>query len=229
MEAGDISELNETVNGMSSSKLHDVMENPNEHDPGLVEAARRELLKRALAQVQTEDKPSRLEPTQNHPPGAPVIGLLAVGLGLAGLFMPYFAAVFFVPVAIICGLVAYGTGQKSWGTAGILIGIIGLIWIFTVSNHITALLNYPRGDIALPSSIFDSPPTVTSDEYNQIQEGMSYQQVCSIIGASGAEISRTDIGGYSTVMYQWTNSNGSNMNAMFQNGELVSKAQFGLP
>jgi hypothetical protein len=31
-----------------------------------------------------------------------------------------------------------------------------------------------------------------------------------------------------TVMYQWVNSNGSNMNAMFQNDKLNQKAQFGL-
>jgi hypothetical protein len=30
-------------------------------------------------------------------------------------------------------------------------------------------------------------------------------------------------------MYSWKNRNGSNMNAMFQDGELVTKAQFGLP
>lgn len=30
------------------------------------------------------------------------------------------------------------------------------------------------------------------------------------------------------VMYQWVNSNGSNMNTMFQNDRLIQKAQFGL-
>lgn len=29
-------------------------------------------------------------------------------------------------------------------------------------------------------------------------------------------------------MYSWVNFDGSNANAMFQNGELVMKAQFGL-
>ena len=29
-------------------------------------------------------------------------------------------------------------------------------------------------------------------------------------------------------MYMWQNSDGSNMNAMFQNDKLVNKAQFGL-
>jgi hypothetical protein len=35
--------------------------------------------------------------------------------------------------------------------------------------------------------------------------------------------------GYVSVMYIWKNSDGSNMNALFQNGKLLNKAQFGLP
>ena len=62
----------------------------------------------------------------------------------------------------------------------------------------------------------------------QIQTGMSYEQVQGIIGSEGEEISRSNIAGYSTVMYSWKNWNGSNMNAMFQNDQLVTKAQFGL-
>jgi len=62
-----------------------------------------------------------------------------------------------------------------------------------------------------------------------IQDGMTYQQVVGIIGAPGDQLSASSIAGYRTVMYSWTNSNGSNMNAMFQNGKLIQKAQFGLP
>ena len=71
--------------------------------------------------------------------------------------------------------------------------------------------------------------TVTAAEYQQLQTGMSYQQAVEIIGYRGEEISRTDIAGITTVMYQWTNPGfAGNMNAMFQNGALVTKAQFGL-
>jgi len=57
---------------------------------------------------------------------------------------------------------------------------------------------------------------------------MSYSEVRRIIGAPGEEVSRSDLAGLTTVMYSWINSNGSNMNAMFQNDELIQKAQFGL-
>ena len=69
---------------------------------------------------------------------------------------------------------------------------------------------------------------VTLAAYMQIQNGMTYEQVREIIGTAGEEISRSNIAGYSTVMYSWKNWNGSNMNAMFQNDQLVTKAQFGL-
>ncbi|BAU14079.1 hypothetical protein LEP3755_46240 [Leptolyngbya sp. NIES-3755] len=72
-------------------------------------------------------------------------------------------------------------------------------------------------------------PTVTLSEYNQIQSAMSYSEVIGIIGSSGSEQSRVEVPGTpETVMYAWQNSDGSNMNAMFQDDELVSKAQFGL-
>lgn len=76
---------------------------------------------------------------------------------------------------------------------------------------------------------------VTFAKYNQITNGMTYEQVVAIIGKQGEEMSRNHIDGVQgvmasidTVMYQWMNGNGSNMNAMFQNNKLMQKAQFGL-
>jgi hypothetical protein len=69
---------------------------------------------------------------------------------------------------------------------------------------------------------------VTRTQYTQLREGMDYAEVVGLIGL-GTEISRSDLAGIVTVMYQWDgNGMGANMNAMFQNGKLVSKAQSGL-
>jgi hypothetical protein len=58
---------------------------------------------------------------------------------------------------------------------------------------------------------------------------MTYAQVEEILGSPGEEISRSEIAGYTTVMYQWKAKWGiGNMNAMFQNGHLITKAQMGL-
>jgi hypothetical protein len=85
------------------------------------------------------------------------------------------------------------------------------------------------GRLVLPSSPFSAPPVVTKSEYDQLYDGITYNEAVRIIGAPGEELSRSELAGISTVMYSWVNSNGSNMNAMFQNRKLVTKAQLGLP
>lgn len=71
---------------------------------------------------------------------------------------------------------------------------------------------------------------VNMNNYNRIQTGMSYDEVVQILGEQGSEMSSNDIGGYKNIMYMWKAGgfSGGNMNAMFQNGALIQKAQFGL-
>lgn len=69
---------------------------------------------------------------------------------------------------------------------------------------------------------------VTLAEYSAIQTYMTYEEVADLLGKPGKEVSNSYIAGYSTVMYMWQNRDGSNMNAMFQNGKLIQKAQAGL-
>lgn len=71
-------------------------------------------------------------------------------------------------------------------------------------------------------------PAVTAAAFASIREGMTYAEVQRLIGAPGVELSRLSIAGYTTVIYMWSNADGSNMNAVFRNGDLVAKAQFGL-
>ena len=70
---------------------------------------------------------------------------------------------------------------------------------------------------------------VSMSQFNSIHEGMTYDEVVSILGSNGEVVSSSEVGGVKTVMYQWKgNSLGANMNAMFQNDKMVTKAQFGL-
>lgn len=75
-------------------------------------------------------------------------------------------------------------------------------------------------------------PTITLEEFKAIENGMSYEEVCEIIGGEGELLSEGGEPGsaYYTVMYQWKGegSLGANANAMFQGGKLTNKAQFGL-
>ena len=74
---------------------------------------------------------------------------------------------------------------------------------------------------------------ITLEEFNQIETGMTYEQVVEIIGIEGTVMSESDITGngqYKTTIYSWEGEGtlGANANITFQGGKVISKAQFGL-
>ena len=88
--------------------------------------------------VTTNNTSSELDvPTKDLKPS--VLGIVAVGLGLASVVMPYFAAVFFVPAAFICGAIAFRQGDRKFGGIAIVLAIVGVIAIISVSNQIGTL------------------------------------------------------------------------------------------
>jgi rubrerythrin len=123
------------------------------------------------------------------------------------------------------------TGCLTYVVAAILIIVlIGLIGLLGREGRPRS--SKPESGLRIPTI---GKEVVTFDEYTQIRTGMSYRSVISIIGAEGEEISRNRLDGVpgamgpiETIMYQWVNDSGSNMNAMFQNDRLIQKAQFGL-
>jgi hypothetical protein len=72
---------------------------------------------------------------------------------------------------------------------------------------------------------------VTMANFGRIQTGMSYEDVVKILGEEGTLMSSNEMAGYKTDMYMWKAGGLSigNMNAMFQNGQLIQKSQFELP
>ena len=75
-------------------------------------------------------------------------------------------------------------------------------------------------------------PTITLEEFEAIQNGMTYQEVTDIVGSSGELISEVDIGvaDYYTQVRSWEGEGtlGANANVTFQGGKVTAKAQFGL-
>jgi len=69
----------------------------------------------------------------------------------------------------------------------------------------------------------------TRAEFGRISEGITYEQVVSIMGTSGELLISNEIDGIKTLTYSWKNVHGSNINAIFQNGKLIQKVQLGLP
>ena len=79
----------------------------------------------------------------------------------------------------------------------------------------------------------DNPPTISLEEFEQIQIGMSYQEVFDLVGSRGELLSEADLGlgdEYYTAIYSWDGegSLGANASVTFQGGYVTSKAQAGL-
>lgn len=156
------------------------------------------------------------------------VGIAAVVLGIAGVLLPYFATVFLVPAAFICGLIACKRGQRGMGFAGIVLGIIGAVGIISTSQKITELVSDPFNS-SLSESSRALAPAITRTQYERIEEGMTYDQVCEIIGEAGEELNRSVVEGQPALIYSWKNSNGTGIMATFKNGRLVQKDPIGLP
>lgn len=71
---------------------------------------------------------------------------------------------------------------------------------------------------------------MTLEEYNKIQNGMSYDEVVSIVGSPGTDTATSGAGGFTIRMVSWEGNGmlGSNANVTFTNGTVSGKAQFGL-
>jgi len=138
-------------------------------------------------------------------------------------------------------------GYGTWAMAlALLIGIPAVVYATVlkrpntdeaVSTRVSGKLGTRNvGHIGAGGAYqLSSNSIVSRSQYDQICQGMSYRDVKRIIGTSGEEISSNYMEGVpgvmksiKTQMYQWSNTGGSNMNAMFQNDRLISKAQFGL-
>lgn len=72
---------------------------------------------------------------------------------------------------------------------------------------------------------------ITLAEYSQIKNGMTYDEVCDIVGGAGRVVSEAGTGRYYSFVVVWDGAGstiGANANVLFQNGKVVSKAQAGL-
>lgn len=77
------------------------------------------------------------------------------------------------------------------------------------------------------------PEGITLAKFNQLREGMTYDQVVQVLGAEGTIMSENAFGQgqfrIHTVMYMWDGPGFmANMNCMFQNDRLMSRSQLGL-
>ncbi|MHB0935917.1 MAG: hypothetical protein ACYC6A_05960 [Armatimonadota bacterium] len=86
---------------------------------------------------------------------------------------------------------------------------------------------------ANPNSYTSSTPStpvrkVTYEKYLKIENGMSYNEVVSIIGTAGIKGQSATWGEITTIHYRWINDDDSMMVVTLKNGQVVMKDQFGL-
>jgi len=81
------------------------------------------------------------KPQEKNTPSA--VGISGVVLGVAGLFVPYIAAIFIIPATFVCGIISVSRKEKTIGVASIILAIIGAGWMFYVSHQIQAIIKDP--------------------------------------------------------------------------------------
>lgn len=70
---------------------------------------------------------------------------------------------------------------------------------------------------------------ITLEIFNQIQVGMTYEEVKGLIGSDGTLMTDTNLGGVQSTMYMWKAADGiGTASIMFQNDAVVSGSQTGL-
>jgi hypothetical protein len=81
-----------------------------------------------------------------------------------------------------------------------------------------------------PAPVPEAPAGgVTMANFNKVQTGMTYAEVCGIFGGPGEMMAQSEFMGTSSEIYSWDASSGfGNCTITFMNGKVQSKAQFGL-
>lgn len=70
---------------------------------------------------------------------------------------------------------------------------------------------------------------LTLADYEAIADGITLEEARKALESDGKQMSSSDIGGIKTEIYIWENTpSTSNITLTFQDGKMVSKAQFGL-
>ena len=152
-------------------------------------------------------------------------------LGLCTSFIPIINNVSFILAligAIFTIVSLIKKASKGMAIAGLIICIVtGIIVIQSqqaLSNSLNEAITTFNDDVSVDN---ESPNKITLDKFNQIQTGMTYEEVVAIIGEEGTLSSESSYGDYSSKIYSWSNGI-ANATISFSNGKVSAKSQFGL-
>ena len=99
-------------------------------------------------------------------------------------------------------------------------------------NLIKFIVGFAVGILIVVIFFFATSGSISKSEFNKIKNGMTYEEVCDIIGSKGEKSVESSYGGYSAEIYTWKGSlyfvSGANAAIYFDNGRVTSKAATGL-
>lgn len=90
----------------------------------------------------------------------------------------------------------------------------------TTSNTATKTETTPSSDTKAAG--------LTLEKFNELKNGMKYDEVVKVLGSEGTETSSYSSGSLKTVTYKWEGENYARITVTFRNDELTSKIQSGL-
>lgn len=118
-----------------------------------------------------------------------------------------------------------GKEESSSEVAGIKTNLYS--WNGSGISNLTITIQNDEVTAKAQAGLESMDAKITLDKYNQVKEGMSYDEVKDILGG-GQILSQTKIMDMESIMYTWINKDGSNANFTFSGGKLEMKAQFNL-
>lgn len=118
--------------------------------------------------------------------------------------------------------------KRTLKSNGCLVSILAFIII--LGGGIATAINLDNDIQKSVSGVSDDSEYITMDEYNKIENGMTYDEVKQIIGSEGSLTSTVSSNGTTISMYSWYGNGtaGSNANVTFTNNSVTGKAQLGL-
>lgn len=116
-----------------------------------------------------------------------------------------------------------------------LIGVIGAPVSLALSSGPPAPVPPPINPPTLPAPPAaptappqPAAPQITLVAFEQVQTGMTYDQVVGVLGGHGEETSATELGGTKSQTYTWRGGIGQVVIITFTNGTVAMKTQTGL-
>lgn len=118
--------------------------------------------------------------------------------------------------------------KRTLKSHGCLISII--VFVIITGGGIATAINFNTGIQKSVSGVSDDSEYITKDEFNQIETGMTYDEVKEIIGSDGSLTSSVSMNNTTVEIYTWYGNGtaGSNANVTFTDNSVTGKAQAGL-